>query len=856
MNTSVLPLCLCASVVLLSSISPDAAAQPADLHGDPLPGGAIARIGTARWRIAECPLLFTSDGKLAVADCAKPGLIDAASGKILRQLGEESYRSFLLPDDKTLLVTGGPKVGLRYLDIHTGKVLRRLPIEGYQCTWSKDGKRMASLLFDDKNRRTITVWDLDSGKAMQTWDKSFGDVLLSPDGNTLALRDNDSISIYDVHGGRELRRWQSAPPSNGRTGNARIMQFSPDGKILACTEAQKRVTLWNPANGDVTGVLKTERDGPTTLTFSRDGRHLAAGGSAGNVYVWEIATSKLVRMIENAGDQLPIYVLDFTPDAKTLISQAHLFPSARVWDVPTGKELSPIDANSARVDAIAFSPDSKTLASVGPGDPISLWEARTGKLVKRLPTPRYMGLNHGGALAFTPDGKAVGMHHYHFLSHWNIANAKAIYQSRGTGPHQVSPGEDTNRIAFPNCAFDETSMLVLLGELKKPPFMPFPPPPTTTWNVIAKWDAKAYLLKTLVSIESANLTRLDMAPDRKLVVAAGQLFGRDERTLFAWDIERGGELFRLPLTDTHVLDGASFSRDSRTIYLTQYQNEANDHRFRLEFVEAITGAKRLSVSLKIEGPHIIRGVVAHERLAAIASWTELLLFDPLSNQVLHRVKLDAPISCLKFSPDQRLLATGCEDTTALVWDVEKLAPPGKAEAGKFDLGDAWGKLRGNDAEASFRAIVRMSESPDAVRYLSEKLKPVAVVPPEQIRRLANQLNSKVFAEREQASKELARLGEIVEPELENVVKNPASLETRRRAEDLLKELRDRRSKGPFTLVGDELREARAIETLERSASAEAERILARLASGSPVAPLTRQARAAHERLTTKEPRSK
>src|SRR5262245_14846098 len=75
MNAPVLPRCLCASVVFLFSIWTPATAQLNDQRGDPLHGGAIARIGTARWRIAECPLHFTSDGRLAVADCAKPGLI-------------------------------------------------------------------------------------------------------------------------------------------------------------------------------------------------------------------------------------------------------------------------------------------------------------------------------------------------------------------------------------------------------------------------------------------------------------------------------------------------------------------------------------------------------------------------------------------------------------------------------------------------------------------------------------------------------------------------------------------------------------------------------------------------------------
>ena len=59
-----------------------------DFHGDALPKGAVARLGTLRWRIGECPLLFTSDGRRAVGVGYRPFLVDSARSEE-RRVGKE-----------------------------------------------------------------------------------------------------------------------------------------------------------------------------------------------------------------------------------------------------------------------------------------------------------------------------------------------------------------------------------------------------------------------------------------------------------------------------------------------------------------------------------------------------------------------------------------------------------------------------------------------------------------------------------------------------------------------------------------------------------------------------------------------
>src|SRR5688500_17816513 len=78
----------CLSLLLAAG----AAAGPArtDLHGDPLPAGAVARLGSTRWRAAAVEveaLAVAPDGKTVAAACRWSGVtLFDAGGKVVRHL--------------------------------------------------------------------------------------------------------------------------------------------------------------------------------------------------------------------------------------------------------------------------------------------------------------------------------------------------------------------------------------------------------------------------------------------------------------------------------------------------------------------------------------------------------------------------------------------------------------------------------------------------------------------------------------------------------------------------------------------------------------------------------------------------
>ena len=55
-----------------------------------------------------------------------------------------------------------------------------------------------------------------------------------------------------------------------------------------------------------------------------------------------------------------------------------------VWDVARRTRLAMVKADREYVDAIGFSHDGKTLATVGLEKIVRLWDARTGELIREL----------------------------------------------------------------------------------------------------------------------------------------------------------------------------------------------------------------------------------------------------------------------------------------------------------------------------------------------------------------------------------------------------------------------------------------------------------------------------------------
>jgi hypothetical protein len=160
-----------------------------------------------------------------------------------------------------------------------------------------------------------------------------------------------------------------------------------------------------------------------------------------------------------------------------------------------------------------------------------------------------------------------------------------------------------------------------------------------------------------------------------------------------------------------------------------------------------------------------------------------------------------------------------------------------------DLTALWADLASPDAPKGQAAVWTLAAAPrDSVPFLAKHLRPAVLPDNQQLTRWIADLDSAVFADREKASRELERQGELAESRLRKALADNPSPETRRRIEALLNKLQ-----GPITSA-ETLRSIRTVEVLEHIGSPEARQLLQKLASGAAEARLTRDAKAALERL--------
>jgi hypothetical protein len=202
---------------------------------------------------------------------------------------------------------------------------------------------------------------------------------------------------------------------------------------------------------------------------------------------------------------------------------------------------------------------------------------------------------------------------------------------------------------------------------------------------------------------------------------------------------------------------------------------------------------------------------------------------------------EGPVTALCFAAGR--LVSVSRDGTALVWDTSGVKPEKKAAAGKIEAEAAWEGLSSDSSASAFDTMGRLGEAPDvAVPLLRERLKPAPAADAKRIDALVVQLNDDEFEKREEASKELTKLGPQAEEALRKAAKDPASAEVARRVAELLTKVKE------GAVSGEGLRQARALEVLEGLGTPEARKVLDELAKGAGSASLTQQAKAALERL--------
>ena len=366
-----------------------------------------------------------------------------------------------------------------------------------------------------------------------------------------------------------------------------------------------------------------------------------------------------------------ILSLCYSPDGRAIASTSR-DGSLRLWEAKTGRQIRRFEAGGV-LNAVVFSPDGKRLAAGGgtragspdAACPVRIWDVASGKELRRFPRAR----GYVQSLAFSPDGASLA-----------VAEGGMKTDSEGvlhlwdvsTGDHVFEPV--ISEQVFLSVAFSPDGRLLAAGG---------PGRSVTIWDTV-----RARRLETLDIPKGVGTTAPgDSRPEAFAKKGVWQVtFTSDGKWLACatgnqvvpiWDTQTWRVDRTLGPLPSPILS-VSFSPDG-----TALAAGMNDMSVRI--LDPSNGEELLRVGLKgfyrdrssvgdedtwIHGMHPMAFSPDGRILATGGGHGRIRLLDTKSGKELQQREGHAgPIHSIAFSPGGRFLASGADDDKVLLWDI-------------------------------------------------------------------------------------------------------------------------------------------------------------------------------------------
>jgi WD40 repeat protein len=413
---------------LLASGGEDGLVKVWDLHTGQEQGTLIGHM-TPVFALAfshDGDTLLSAGGSLGLflGDIRRPGEIKVWGRECWESVASfpGSHPAALSPDGKILArvrtgpprarATPGQAATIELWDTATarsrGRLVSRTPGADFRAiVFSPSSKQIATV----DSTPAVCLWDVEDGQLLHVLHPEGHAVLaaaFAPDGRILATWDrvrglpvfgkekppDPLIELWDVNTGRQcasMAGWGQ-------------LDFTPDSRWLVADGKDSALHLYDPNNGAERAALALGGDTVDQIKVSPDGQLLAASLNHGTgpnlrsqITVWDLTTAReLVSYREPAWD---VQCLAFSPDSKVLASgHGNAFVEGgriKLRDSRTLQTHALLLGHQYAVKELAFAPDGKTLASAV--DVIKLWDPVTGQ--------ELASLLRGWPIQFSPDGR-------------------------------------------------------------------------------------------------------------------------------------------------------------------------------------------------------------------------------------------------------------------------------------------------------------------------------------------------------------------------------------------------------------------------------------------------------------------
>lgn len=215
------------------------------------------------------------------------------------------------------------------------------------------------------------------------------DTTIAVGGNRLAAisRSPDIVRFWDTRNGKEVGH----PVDDMGDRKIRAIRLSSDGRLLATSDAEGRIDVWDTETGNRLSQKPMEGDADSdknarhvTLAFRGDNRWLVSGAVGDDqLRVWDVATGAPIGE-PMSGHQRDVTAVAFSNDNRFIVSGA-LDGTVRIWDaihqrpagqalvIPQPRAIDDLDHLPYYPTAVAISSDGKLIVAGLNDGTVRIW---------------------------------------------------------------------------------------------------------------------------------------------------------------------------------------------------------------------------------------------------------------------------------------------------------------------------------------------------------------------------------------------------------------------------------------------------------------------------------------------------